>query len=473
MLRTGLSKPVLSLAKGACPREPRTQGFDKLSPNDGAGRAPTTAGLRIRRMRLPALPPVRGPLSRVLQLGYTTVRLFKQNGLQNHAAATAFYFLLSATPLLLLLSYGLQLLGRAAEGSMPATILMAALYEQMHLDTLTGLGFIPSQTQLAAGGVGLVTLLVSSRGLVKTMQGAFRIIFPAQDKRNFLVSWILPLIILPLLFGLMGVAALAQVALGFLEQNNFIGAANAYLLQGLNSLFGFTMVWALLFTAYWRLPRPHPPARTAAVFALGAIASLAGLLALFGAFFKLENYLSLYGALGGVVFVLIGAYFAFLLLYLWAQGLYAYGKADVIALEKLFLASGTGAATLEGYVFSDSHQLMEKYGQVHPEGHVLIEEGDTSRTAYFLCAGRAAVYKQADGGRRRLSELQEGQLFGEMAYLLNEPRTASVVAETEVTVLALPPHMLEELMRHSALLSRRIIATLCLRLERMNLARPA
>ena len=43
-----------------------------------------------------------GTLSWLLQLGYTTARLFKQNSLQNHAAATSFYFLLSATPLLLL-----------------------------------------------------------------------------------------------------------------------------------------------------------------------------------------------------------------------------------------------------------------------------------------------------------------------------------------------------------------------------------
>jgi membrane protein len=46
------------------------------------------------------------------------------------------------------------------------------------------------------------------------------------------------------------------------------------------------------------------------------------------------------------------------------------------------------------------------------------------------------------------------------------------VADTEVTVLALPPHIMEELMRHSAPLSRRIIDTLCQRLERMNLADP-
>ena len=51
----------------------------------------------------------------------------------------------------------------------------------MHLDSLTALGFIPRQTQLAAGGVGLVTLLLSSRGLVNTMQGVRAI---PQDYHN-------------------------------------------------------------------------------------------------------------------------------------------------------------------------------------------------------------------------------------------------------------------------------------------------
>lgn len=422
-------------------------------------------------MRISALPPARGTLGWLLQLAYTTARLYGQNGLKNHAAATAFYFLLSATPLLLLLSYALQLLGQIAENSVPATILMAALYEQMHLESLTALGFIPRQTQLAASGVGLLTLVLSSRWLVNAVQGAFRVIFPDPSKRNLVLSWVLPLIILPVLFLLMGMAALAQVTLSFLAQHDFIGADNALILQALNTLFAFAMVWALLFAAYWRLPRRSPRARAAAAFALGATVSLGLLLTLFSTFFKLENYHSLYGALGGVVFVLIAAYFVFMLLYLWAQALYAYGKADVTALEKLFLAgSGEGASKLEAYVFSDSHRLLEKFGEVHPAGHTLIEEGGNSRTAYFLYAGRALVYKQTDGGRRRLGELNEGQLFGEMAYLLNEKRTASVVADTEITVLALPPHTLEQLMRHSAPLSRRIIDTLCQRLERMNLA---
>ena len=413
----------------------------------------------------------RGRRDWLVQLAYTSWHLSTKNSLQNHAAATAFYFLLSATPLLLLLSYALQALGSIAQNSVPATILMAALYDELHLDRLTALGFIPRETQLTAGGVGILTLLLSSRGLVNSVQGAFRIIFPDERKRGLVLSWVLPLIIIPLLFLLMGVAALAQVTLTFLAQYRFIGFGNAQILQGLNILFGFGMVWALLFAAYWRLPQHPPRARVAALFALIATISLVLLLIAFSAFFKLDSYNSLYGALGGVVFVLIGAYFACLVFYLWAQALYAYGKVDVAALEKLFMGSGgLGATRLEDYVFNDANRLLTKYGQTIAAGATLIKEGDDTRTAYFLYAGQAGVYKEQDGKQRKLGQLNEGQLFGEMAYLLSEKRTASVVAETEITVLALPPDTLEELMRYSAPLSRRIIDTLCQRLERMNLA---
>ncbi len=260
---------------------------------------------------LRAMGALRYKLSWPLQLAHTTLRLFGQNGLQNHAAATAFYFLLSATPLLLLLSYALQLLGHVAENSIPATILMAALYDQLRLDNLTTIGFIPRQAQLTVGGVGLLTLLLSSRGLVNAVQGAFSVIFPDPKKRNPVLSWVLPLIILPLLLLLMGLAVLAQLTLGFLAQNNFIGAYNAHVLQVLNSLFGFFMMWSLLFAAYWRLPRQSPPARVAAVFALAAVVSLGLSFMLFGSFFKLEHFRTLYGAPGSVVFVLIGAFLEF------------------------------------------------------------------------------------------------------------------------------------------------------------------
>ncbi len=414
---------------------------------------------------------LRNQLDWLLQVIFTTLRLYTRNGLANHAAATAFYFLLSATPLLLLLSYATQWLANLAETSVPATILLAALYEHYHLDTLAEMGFIPRRAMLGAGGIGLVTLLLFSRKLVYAIEKAFAVIFPEDEKRRFVVSWTLPLVIIPIAFVLVGVAVVLRGALGYLVAIELLGPARALLLNALNLLVVLGTVWTLVLIAYWRLPLTHPRFRQAAALALLATLSLYLLFVFFDRFFQIDQYRSVYGALGGVVLVLIAAYFAFLAFYLWAQCLYALSKVDVAALEKLFLStSGEGVSRLEGYVFGRADRLLVKYGQRYAAGETIIREGDSSQTAYFLYSGRVGLFKQSNGVQVRLGELGEGDLFGEMAYLLGERRTATVVAQTDVVVLALPPETLEELMRYSAPLSRRIITALSQRLMRMNQA---
>jgi membrane protein len=404
-----------------------------------------------------------------LQTAYTAWRLFVKNELQNHAAATAFYFLLSAAPLVLLLTYASQYLAKLAETSVPAVMLLAALYEQFRLDELSALGVIPQKARIAAGGVGLVTLLLSSRGLVNALQSAFRVIFPDDSKRPFVLNWVLPLVIIPLVFGLVLLAVVAQATLTFFASVDLLGAGRGALLKGINMFVAFMAVWGLFYLALRRLPLSCPPRRpTLAISGLAAL-TLAVLFYGFGLFFRVEKYQAVYGALGGVVFILIGAYFACVAFYFWAQFLYAVTKVDVAALEKLFLSGeGHGANRLEAIVFARANRLLAKYGRSYAPGEILIREGDTSQEAFFLYAGQAAVFKQLPEGERRLMELGEGSLLGEMAYLLGEPRTATVRAESEVTALVLPPEMLEELMRYSAPLSRRIIGSLAQRLMRMN-----
>lgn len=404
-----------------------------------------------------------------LQTTYTAWRLFVKNELQNHAAATAFYFLLSAAPLVLLLAYLTQVLARVAETSDPPVLLLAALYEQFNLDQLSRLGVIPQKTQVAASGVGILTLLLSSRGLLNALQSAFRVIFPDEAKRLFVVKWALPLLIIPVVFSLVLVAVAIQASLNFFLQTNLLGLDKIRLLKSLNVGLALLAVWTLIYLAFRRLPLAHPPKRPTLVVSALATLTLATLFLGFGHFFRIEKYQALYGALGGVVFILIGVYFACVAFYFWAQFLYALTKVDVAALEKLFLHThASGTSRLEGLVFARANRLLAKYGRVFSPGEVLITEGDTSQEAIFIHAGRVGVYKRLAHGEKKLVELEEGNLIGEMAYLLGEARTASVRAETEVTALVLPPEMLEELMRFSAPLSRRIIDTLAQRLMHMN-----
>lgn len=419
----------------------------------------------------PLLSPARQDrLDWLLQLAATTGRLFAKNELLNHAAAVSLYFLLSAAPLVLLLLYATRFVEHWAEGSVAGTILLAAIHEQFHLDSLRGLGLLPAKVRLTASGLGILALLVSSRGLVNALQSAFRVIFPAEVQRRFVVSWLAPLLIVPLAFLVIILSIAAREVVEFMAQPSLLGAWRADILRIASQLISLLIAWLLVFFAYWRLPVNRPPLRQTLIVSILATLSIYGLAWAFGHFVEAKQYHALYGALGGVVFVLIGVYFIAVVFFAWAQCLQALMQVDVAALASMFPSTGLkNRNRLESLIFSRRHRLLEKYGQTLPAGSVLIREGETGDTSYYLHMGRVALYKGGTGGTR-LGQIEQGELFGEMAYLLNEPRTATVVAETEVTVLALPPKILEDLMRHSAPLSRRIIAGLCQRLKAMNQA---
>ena len=410
----------------------------------------------------------RNRLDWLLQLAATTARLFAKNELLNHAAAVSLFFLLSAAPLVLLLLYAVRLIEHWAESSAMGSILLAAIYEQFHLDTLRGFGLLPAKTRITASGLGILALLIASRGLVNALQSAFRVIFPAEVKRRFVVSWVTPLLIVPLTFMAIVLSIAMRKIVEFLAQISLLGTWRADILELASLSISLGIGWLLIFLAYWRLPINRPPLRQTFIVSILSALTLYGLIWLFGHFVNAKQYHALYGSLGGVVFVLIGVYLIAIAFFAWAQCLQAVMQVDVAALASMFPTDGLkNRNRLESLIFSRRHRLLEKYGQTLPAGSVLIHEGDTGDTSYYLHSGRVALYKGGIGGTR-LGQIEQGELFGEMAYLLHQPRTASVVAETEVTVLALPPKIFEDLMRHSAPLSRRIIETLCQRLVRMG-----
>jgi CRP/FNR family cyclic AMP-dependent transcriptional regulator len=64
-------------------------------------------------------------------------------------------------------------------------------------------------------------------------------------------------------------------------------------------------------------------------------------------------------------------------------------------------------------------------------GDVIFKEGDRGEEFFVIRSGKAAVRL----GNRTLEELGEGEIFGEMALIDAEPRSATVIAETDVVAV--------------------------------------
>jgi serine/threonine protein kinase len=82
--------------------------------------------------------------------------------------------------------------------------------------------------------------------------------------------------------------------------------------------------------------------------------------------------------------------------------------------------------------------------RLFPPGTVIIREGDTGDAAYMIVSGRCRAYRTVGDRKETLALMQSGDVFGEMALLLDEPRAATVEAVEHVTLLVLDKSTMTE-----------------------------
>jgi CRP-like cAMP-binding protein len=104
--------------------------------------------------------------------------------------------------------------------------------------------------------------------------------------------------------------------------------------------------------------------------------------------------------------------------------------------------------------------------QRYMEGARVVREGDVGDTFYVILEGQAKV---VSGSGRVVNRLRPGDFFGEISLLDGGPRTASVVAETPLTMLALARKDLLRVVQQDPAVGVKLLAhtaTLLRRLER-------
>ena len=80
--------------------------------------------------------------------------------------------------------------------------------------------------------------------------------------------------------------------------------------------------------------------------------------------------------------------------------------------------------------------------QTFEAGSVIIAEGEEADDAYIITEGRCMVSKNIGGHRNEVRELGPNDVFGEMAIFSSRPRSATVEAIDNVTVMVVKREML-------------------------------
>ena len=82
---------------------------------------------------------------------------------------------------------------------------------------------------------------------------------------------------------------------------------------------------------------------------------------------------------------------------------------------------------------------MSTIDKIFADGEVIIKEGDQANSFFQIKEGSAIVYKSyGQTDQVKLTDLQPGQYFGEMAVIESYPRSSTVVANGEVKAVEIP-----------------------------------
>jgi CRP/FNR family transcriptional regulator, cyclic AMP receptor protein len=102
-------------------------------------------------------------------------------------------------------------------------------------------------------------------------------------------------------------------------------------------------------------------------------------------------------------------------------------------------------------------------------GDAIVREGEMGVGAFMIRKGKVAVTKEQDGREdEELATLGPGEIFGEIALLLDVPRTATVRAVEPTELLGLTAWNFRAELQKSAELSYQLLRIMARRLAEAN-----
>lgn len=394
-----------------------------------------------------------------------TFTFFLRNELRNHAAAGAYYMLLSMIPLVLILVFIFDTFLKNYPGFSNDLFMVLSLFN----DNLTPEMFekfgISKTAGSAIGIFGLLNLLLSSRLILASMQRAFSVIFPAEKKRNFILENVISFGVIPVLFILVvfiGILnSVRDVLLTYLLIN---GVSTVYIEPVINIVQYVVPAFVSFFIVFFifrYLPVRKPDSSSALKGALLFLVVFVAVKSLAYAVFKQVAANTAYGLLGSLIVVLVWAYFVFLLFFFCAQYVFVNYRADILILNRLF-----SDEALPNRFLVVNKKILERYTYSLTAGETLFDMGDKSENVFYLMSGELDVF--ADSGKAGV--ISAGEVFGEMAHIMDEPRSATVKAASDSELVVLPPVLFDEILKDNSDLARRVMETLCSRLKKAQSA---
>lgn len=368
---------------------------------------------------------------------------FRDNGQTNQAAAISLYAILSLIPFFILtfLTAGyifgahpeikIQML-RGFQYLSPTVA--SVLADQ--LDVL-------EEKQKVFGGLGLITLLWFSSMVFGSIEMAFNMVFHTEKPRSYITSKALAISMIPLawIVGTMSFAVTSLPALlssvPFLPSLSFIrsGPARILIPYAVTVLFS-----ALLYKIIPRLKIPWGITLSAAAVFATLVEPTKYLFPWYVTHYAKYNLI--YGSLGTLIILIFWIFYISIIFLFCAEMMSSYLKRDLILLEKMFSRKSKDRAILD-------ERIVKRFGHFFPRDTYIFLEGDMGQDMYYIINGCVRMEKTKGPVKKILGDMRAGQYFGEMAALIDTPRSASAYTIEDSTLAVIDRETFAKLLKRS------------------------
>jgi len=106
--------------------------------------------------------------------------------------------------------------------------------------------------------------------------------------------------------------------------------------------------------------------------------------------------------------------------------------------------------------------------ETYQDGQVIFEEGSNGDWIYVVDDGTVEISKNVDGKRVVIETLHEGDIFGEMAYIDRQPRSATATAKGVTVVGIIDRNFFDHEFNKISADFQKIIKTVAFRLRKVT-----
>ena len=134
-------------------------------------------------------------------------------------------------------------------------------------------------------------------------------------------------------------------------------------------------------------------------------------------------------------------------------------KSTVDSLRNISLFSECSAKELALVVKNSTERALKA-------GTIIMDQGQTGREAYVILEGSATIKRNG----KKIGTAKAGAVVGELSLLDNGPRTAAVIADTDVTLLVISERALKSAIDNIPAISRKLLKALATRVRELDRA---